>query len=399
MSEPREGGSSVPVGITAVRTRRDWRTFFDIAEWIHRRDLAWIPPLRFERRRQWSGRNPFFDHARARAWLAWQQGRPVGCISAQLDELHEQTWGERVGYFGQLEGIDDPAVFRALLDAAADWLAGEGVTRMRGPYDLSVNQTCGLLVDGFEFPPVVMMGHAQPYYGPHVEAAGLQPVMDLLAYRVPGDFSTPDVMARAVRRFSRRLRVRPLDKRRFDEEMTLLKDIYNDAWSKNWGFVPLTRDEIVHLGHDLRPLIPPEYIQIAEVDGVPAAFIVLLPDVNEWVRDLGGRLLPFGWARLAWRIWRRRVQGSRVPLMGVRKSYQGTALGSALALAVIDAVRWPGRADGIQWVELSWVLETNQGLRGILESALGSELYKRYRIYERTLSAEGRAADDTGAGS
>jgi len=320
----------------------------------------------------------------------------VGCVSAQIDDLHERTWGERLGYFGQLEGIDDPEVFRALLDAAAGWLASRGMERMRGPYDLSVNQACGLLVDGFELPPVVMMGHAQPYYGSHVEAAGLVPAMDLLAYKVPSDFATPDVMARAVRRFARRLRVRPLDIRRFDEEMTVLKDIFNDAWSENWGFVPLTHAEMVHLGRDVRPIIRPEYIQIAEVDGVPAAFIVLLPDLNEWIRDLKGRLLPLGWARLAWRVWRAPMNGSRVPLMGVRKAYQGTALGSALALAVIDAVRWPGREDGIQWVELSWILETNDGLRGILENALSAELYKRYRIYERSLTGEDLPAGGAG---
>ena len=377
------GPSSVDV--TSVHTRRQWREFLRIAGQINGADPAWIAPLQFERRRQWSARHPWFDHARARAWIAHRDGQAVGCISAQIDDLHERTWGERLGYFGQLEGIDDPAVFQALFDAAGEWLASQGMDIMRGPYDLSVNQACGLLVDGFETPPMLMMGHVQPYYGAHVEAAGMQPAMDLLAYHMAPDFDAPPAMKLVLRRFARRLRVRAVDMRRFDEEIDLIRDIFNDAWSSNWSFVPVTREEFRHMGRDIKPMIRPEYIQIAEIDGEPAAFLVVLPNLNELIRDLDGRLLPFGWARLLWRLWRRKATTARVPLMGVRQAWQGGTLGSALAFSVIEETRHHVHKDGIRDVEMSWILEDNKGMRSILE-ALGGEVYKRYRIYERRLS-------------
>ncbi len=372
------------VTVTPVTGGRQQRIFFRIGEAINGRDPAWVGPLTFMRRQQWSPSAPWFEHGRAAAWIAWRAGQPVGCISAQVDELHERTWGEKLGYFGQLEAIDDPEVFTTLIETAATWLREQGMTVMRGPYDLSVNQSCGLLVEGFDTPPMMMMGHAPPYYGGRLEATGLEPAMDLLAYRVVPHFDTPRPVATLLKRVARRLTVRPLDKHRFEEEMALLRDIFNDAWSSNWSFVPFTEREFRQLGKDIRPLARDGYIQIAEIDGEAAAFIVVLPNFNEYIRDFRGRLLPFNWARLLWRL-RRPATTARVPLMGVRKAWQGGIVGSALSFSVIEAARQHVAADGVHTVELSWILDSNQGMRSILE-AIGAEVYKRYRIYERALT-------------
>lgn len=376
--------AAAPVRVRAVASAADWRRFLALAQRVNAADPAWVAPLNFMRRQQWNPSRPWFEHGRARAWLAWRDEQPVGCISAQIDQLHEATWGEPLGYFGQLEAFDDQAIFSALVDAAASWLAEQGMVTMRGPYDLSVNQSCGLLVEGFEFPPMLLMGHVQPYYGPRVEGAGLEPVMDLLAYRTEPSRPAPAIVQRLLRRAGSRLRVRPLDMRRFAGEMELLRDIFNDAWSRNWGFVPFTCREFLQLGKDIRPLLRPGYIQLAELDGEPAAFIVVLPNFNEYLAGLQGRLLPFGWLRLLWRL-RRRATSARVPLMGVRRAWQGSAMGSVLAFAVIEAVRPRLLEDGVEMLELSWILESNKGMRSILDTVHASE-YKRYRIYERALS-------------
>jgi hypothetical protein len=353
-----------------------WRLYAD--------DPAWVPPLRLERRLQVSRRRPYFAHARAAFWVARRGGRPVGRISAQVDRLHLERHGDATGFFGLLEADDDPAVFAALAAAAEGWLRGEGLARVRGPFDLSINEECGLLVDGFATPPMVMMRHGRPYYGARLEACGYRAAKDLLAYRLGTDVTLSPVMRAAVARLDG-VRVRPLRRARLREELGVLREIFEDAWADNWGFVPFTAAEFEELGWVLRFVVEDDFVQIAEVDGVPAAMLVLLPNVNELIRDLDGRLLPFGWARLLARLWRPRVQGGRVALMGVRKRFQRTALGLGLACLVIDTVRRAAQARGLGQVELSWILEDNVGVRRIVEG-LGGEPYKRYRIYEKALA-------------
>jgi hypothetical protein len=372
------------VRIEQVGRRRQWREFYAVARTVQGRDPNWIEPLRFERQRQWSRRNPWFQHADATAFLARIDGRAVGSISAQVDSLQPVEDGRKIGYFGQLEGVDDPAVFAALLDAAEGWLRGQGCRLMRGPYDLGVNQSCGLLVDGADSPPMVMMGHAPAWYATRLEEAGMSRAMDLLAYLLPPDFSPPQAMVRLLERARRRISFRPMDFSRYDEEVMLLRDIFNDAWSENWGFVPLTEAEFRQMGSELRQIIRPGYTCIAEQDGQAAGFIVALPNINELIADLNGRLLPLGWARLLWRLKRRRATTARVPLMGVRRQFQRGPLGAAISFGMIEQVRHALHADGIRNVELSWILETNQGMNSLIE-AMGGQLYKRYRMFARTL--------------
>jgi hypothetical protein len=351
---------------------------------LYRDDPHWVPPLFFERRDALAPKHPFFLHAEWQPFVAYQDGRAIGRISAQIDRLYEQRYGERVGYFGMIEAPDDAAVFAALLGAAEAWLRSRGATRAVGPFNLSVNQELGILVEGFDTPPYFMMPHSRPYYGAALEAQGYAGVQDLLAYLIDPVFDTPAVMKGLLRRLESRVRLRTLQRKRLDDDLEILRDIFNDAWSQNWGFVPFTREEFNAIGREMLLLIPDDFIQIAEVDGVPAAFIVLLPNLNEVIADLGGRLLPFGWARLVWRLKVRFPRTGRVPLMGVRRAHHHTRLGPGLAFLVIDAARSAARRTGLQEVELSWILDDNRGMRNIIET-IGGRVSKRYRMYEKPL--------------
>ena len=361
-----------------------WRDFLALPHRLYADDPAWVAPLDFEQRQRFSPRNHFFEHARMQAWIARRDGVPVGRITAQVDELHLRQHGDAAGYFGMLEAEDDPRVFAALFGAAQDWLRGQGMERVRGPFNLHVNEEVGLLVEGFSTPPFVLMGHARPWYGPQVETQGYLGVKDLLAYHIRPDFDPPRVMTRLAERASERVRVRPLRRKHLAEDAAIMRDVFNDAWEHNWGFVPLAEAEWVETVSTLAKLMPDEYIQIAEYDGEPVAFIVALPNLNEATRDLGGKLLPFGWLKLLWRLKVRHPHSARIPLMGVRKSHQHSRLGPTLAFMVIDAVRKQMHARGVTNVEMGWILEDNDGMRNIIET-IGGQAYKRYRIYEKEL--------------
>ena len=375
-----------PYDIRPVTTRGDMAAFIDLPWRLYADDPAWVPSLRLERRMHFSRLNPCFEHAEWRAWLAYRDGRPVGRISAQVDELHRQHHGEHTGHFGLFESIDDAGVAAALTQAAEEWLADHKTRHITGPFNFSINQDCGVLVDGFDTPPVVMMPHSLPWYGPLLEEQGYSPAKDLLAYWIDVDFESPPAMREVVRRFRDRVNLRPLRRKQFKEELESLRDIFNDAWSRNWGFIPFTEAEFADVGTSLRLFLPDDFIQIAEVDGEPASFIVLLPNLNEIFGDIGGKLLPFGWLRLIRRTMRREFRTGRVALMGVRRKYQGTPLGLALALQVCDAARDAAVEYGMKAVEMSWILEDNKPMRSILEH-LQSRIYKRYRLYEKTLPA------------
>ncbi len=328
--------------------------------------------------------NPAFAHLQWQAWIAYKDGHAVGRISAQIDQLRPEYHDDVVGYFGMLEANDDAQVFSALLETAQDWLRARGMHTMHGPFNLTINEECGLLIDGFDTPPAVMMGHARPWYQTHLESLGCRKAVDLLAYWIDLNFEHPPAMQRLLQRYAGRVQVRPIDGKRFTEELDIMRDIFNDAWSNNWGFVPFTVEEFRELGKALRIMLPDELVQIAAVDGQPAAFIVGLPNLNEAIDGLNGHLFPFGIFKLLWRLKVRHPRTSRVPLMGVRKQYQHGPLGAALAYGVIGAIVRELLAYGAPHCELSWILETNRGMRNIIES-IGGHVYKTYRIYEKTL--------------
>jgi hypothetical protein len=370
--------------IYPVENRAAMRQFIRLPWSIYAADPMWIPPLLMERRQHLASRNPYFKHARWRAWLAYRGHQPVGRISAQVDELHLSKHQDKTGFFGMLEAEDNLDTFRRLLHSAETWLRTQGLSQILGPFNLSINHDIGLLVDGFDSSPNILMGHARPYYAPHLEALNYFPAKDLLAYRLKADFTPPAAVQALTSKSAENLSVRSLRRTDLTKELSILRDIFNDAWSDNWNFVPFTEAEFLDLGRNLMHLISDDFVQIVEFDGNPVAMIVLLPNLNEIIRDLNGRLLPFGWFKLLWRLKWRYPKTARVPLMGVRRQFQNSLLGSALAFKAIEALRVPARKRNIQQVELSWILEDNVRMRSIIE-ALGGEIYKRYRVYQKSL--------------
>jgi hypothetical protein len=383
----KSGDEMEHIRVVPVEGRQSLKRFIFFPWKVYAADPVWVPPLFLDRMQQLSPRNPYFQHARYRAWTAHRGGEVVGRISAQIDRLHLERYEDSTGFFGQIEGLDDPLVFRSLFETAESWLRENGMTRVLGPFNLSINQECGLLVEGFETPPAVMMGHAPPYYGDRIEELGYTKAKDTLAYKLQDDFQLSAPMKAVVKRASDRVRIRPWRKSSLPEELHILREIFDDAWSGNWSFIPFTEAEFTRMGQEMKHLIPADFVQIAELDGSPAAMIVLLPNVNEAIKDLNGRLLPLGWLKLLWRLKVSFPKTGRVPLMGVRRRFHNSLLGAALALNLIDAVRSAGAKKGMREAELSWILEDNAGMRNILES-VGGVAYKRYRIYEKELSRE-----------
>ena len=380
---PRNKNSS-PLHIVKVEKRETLNEFIRLVWPLYKDDPAWVPPLMLERRTQFAPSNPYFEHATYSTWVAYREGKPVGRISAQVDRLHLEQHQDATGFFGMLESENNPETFQALLATAENWLHAKGMRRVAGPYNLSINQELGLLVKGFETPPVIMMGHALPYYAKHIEENGYRQEKDLLAYIIDSDFKHPRSMQAVMARAKNRVKTRSIRKSDFREELNIIRDIFNDAWSQNWGFVPWTNAEFEHLGKDLKMIVDEDLIIIASVDDEPAAFIVGLPNVNEAIRDLNGRLLPFGWLKILWRLKVKYPETARVPLMGVRCRYQDSLLGAALAFSVIAALQLPAIKHGIKQLELSWILEDNRGMRNILE-AISGRVYKTYRIYSKNL--------------
>jgi GNAT superfamily N-acetyltransferase len=379
---------SAPIRIERVTNRKALKTFVGLPAPLYRDDPAWVAPLMFERLKLLAkNKNPYFEHAVADYWIAYRNGEPVGRISAQIDELAQHGHGQGTGHFGFVEAPDDPGIFRALFETAEAWLQDRGMVRVRGPFNLSINEECGLLVDGFEDRPRIMMSHARPYYAARIEGLGYRKAKDLWAYDLDVVAELPENVLRIVRRAEarHRLQVRNFCRKSMSDDFQIIRDIFNDAWSNNWGYVPFTEAEISKMRADLSPLLCEHCGKIAYWDGEPAAFMLVLPDFNELIADLHGRLAPFGWAKLAWRVLRRRFPCVRVPLLGVRKRYQNRPPGAFMALLLISQhrVEWR-RRHGMVRGELSWILEDNESMKGIADSMVGVH-YKTYRIYEKAL--------------
>ena len=373
------------IDIREVSGKRALDTFIRVPWEIYKDDPNWVAPLLFERREALSDKNPFFEHADWCAWIAYRDDIPVGRISAQIDQLHQQRYDNQSGFFGLIEAVDDDEVFKALFDTAERWLRERGMQQILGPFNLGINQELGVLVEGFDTPPYVMMGHSLPYYDAAIKRCGYQAEQDLLAYELDNKTLTiPRVMRSLIDRSASRVNVRCLRRNEKAVELEIMRDIFNDAWDSNWNFVPFTRNEFAAIGKELLMLLPPDFIQIAELDGEAVAFNVLIPNLNEAIADLNGKLLPFGWAKLLWRLKVRFPKTARVALMGVRQKYQNTRFGPALAYMVIKEAMDAGTARGLERAEMSWILSHNHAVRNIIES-IGGEITKRYRMYHKFL--------------
>jgi hypothetical protein len=375
------------VTIRPVASKADKKAFVELAYRLNLSDPNWVPPLKDEVYGLITpGKNPWFEHAEAQFFLAERDGKAVGRISAQVDRLVLEHMGAGLGQWGMFEA-EDAAVAPALLEAAEGWLSGKGMTRAMGPFSLGIWDEPGLLVEGHDHPPMVMMGHNRPEYQGWIEGAGYRGVKDLYTYDVGTQRAFAPIVDRIVASGEKneRIRIRKIDKSRFDEEAALLLSILNEAWSDNWGFIPLTDSEVAYVGKKLRPIVVEDMILVAEYDGEPVAFMIGLPDINEFIMDLKGELFPFGFIKLLWRLRRMRPKGGRVPLMGVVKKLHATRLASQLAFMMIEYIRRVGYGQfGIGRAEVGWILDDNAPMLSIAE-AIHSRRNRTYRIYEKRL--------------
>jgi GNAT superfamily N-acetyltransferase len=372
------------ISVRPVGSRRDLRRFIRLPFELYRGTERWVPPLISERRRHLDQRrNPFFEHAEAQYFLAWRSGEVVGRISAHIDRRLNDHQDTRWGLFGFFESVDDPAVAHALLDAGRAWVAERGAEELVGPMDFNTNHECGLLVSGHEYAPQVLENWHHPYYATLLESWGLEKGMDLLKWQILT--AEHHRVLRVIYDLADRLEpehgitLRHMRKRDFGSEMARFREVYNAAWESNWGFVPLTEEELEHHGKELRPILAEEWTWIAEKDGETVGVALTLPDYNKVLAAIRtGRLLPLGWAR-ALRA-QRRIDEIRVFALGVKPAYQHTGVAAALYREHWEACR----RRGIVRAETGWILETNEPMNRAME-ALGGDVIKRYRVYRRSI--------------
>lgn len=373
-------------------TKTDRKAFVDLPYRLHAGNPCWVPPLRMEALELVTpGKNPFFDHARVEHLLARRGGAVVGRISAHIDELAlamdpAQGMGPGTGNWGMLEA-EDQGVAEALIAAAETWLKAQGMHRVLAPISMSIWEEPGQLTMGFDQPPTVMMGHQPKRYQDYIEAAGYVPAKALRTFELDIVKDFPPLIQRIVQSGERneKIRIRGVDKAKFDAEAALILHILNDAWSDNWGFVPFTQREIGYAGKKFKPIVREDLIMIAEYEGEPVAFMMTLPDLNEVLKPMGGKLLPLGWFKLLRWLRKPKVRTMRVPLMGVLKKYQSSRLASQLAFMMIEHIRQAAiREYGATRGEIGWILDDNQGMNAIAE-AIGSHVNKEYVIYQKAL--------------
>ena len=384
--------ATAPLSIRPIDSKADRKRFVDLPFRLYKDDPNWVPPLKGEALGLITPeKNGWFSHAKAQLFLAERGGRVVGRISAHIDTLAlemdpSKGFGPGCGQFGLLDA-EDAEIASALIAAAEGWLREEGMTRVLGPISMSVWEEPGLLVEGFDHPPTIMMGHAKPEYRGWIEAAGYHKVKELVTYELDITKDFMPLLQRIIASGDKnpRINIRQVDKSKFDEEAATILAILNDAWSDNWGFVPLTPPEIADVGVKLKPIVFNDLIRIAEVDGRPVAFMITLPDLNEAIKPLNGNLLPFGWAKLLLWLRKPRVKTMRVPLMGVLKELQSSRLASQLAFMLIQQIKDASVAHyGATRGEIGWILDDNQGMNSIAE-AIECDINKRYWIFEKTL--------------
>jgi len=374
--------------IEEVVTPSQEKQFLNLPYDIYRNDPNWRAPLRFERAEQLSpSKNPGAPSDRA-LFLAKHEGKLVGRIAAFINPRHDAHSKDNAGFFGYLDAIEDAQLVETLLAKAEQWLQSKGRGRMIGPAQWSVNEECGLLVDGFENPPVVMMPHGRGDYQVCFENHGLSKAIDMFAFQSELAAGYPRTkFLQSLLNYAERnsaISWRPMNMSEFRQNVDLVMEIFNDAWSENWGFVPFSDEQIAHMAKEIKPIIFKEGLWIGYINEEPAGFIWMIPDLNEITQGLDGKLFPFGWAKLVWRLKVKGAKQARIPLMGLRKAHQNTRKGLALVAQLCETVFEAGRQKGFTHCELSWILEDNEGMIGICEQAAAKN-YKTYRMYEKEI--------------
>ena len=362
------------------------RDFLGVVEQIYRDDPKYVRPLDFEVRSRISRSSPFFEHAEAAFFVAYRNGQCVGRCSAQIDHEHLRRHKDDTGFFGFLDTMDDAEVAKALLDSARRWLSDRGMKRIRGPFSLSINDETGCLVEGFDTPPMVMMPHHRSYQGELIERAGFARHKDLYAWR----YQTGDVPTRVQKAHDEiealpEVYSRPVDPKQVERDTRVVMDVFNDAWGDNWSFVPYTEHELAKLAKDLKLILDPSITRIAYVRGEPAAVALALPNLNEAIGDLEGRLFPTGVAKLLYRVKVKGIHSARLALLGIRKKFRADRKYAGLSLYLYCKLNESGRRNGYTWGELSWTDEANGPVNAGIR-VMGGKIYKKYRVYESVLA-------------
>ena len=381
----------MPLEIRPVESKKELEAFLHVPWTLGMKsDPNWVPPLLDDYRRSLNPKkSPFLKHGEVKCFLALQDGEPAGRISAQIDTDFDKQWPQEKGvaFFGFFDSKDDPAVARALFDAAAAWARGKGRTTIRGPFTLDSKGEVGVLVEGFDTPPRIGMPHNRPYLGPLIESAGLAKAKDFYAWWYTSghiDERTRKIAERTLQLPN--VRVRPMDLSHFRREVDIVRDVYNSAWSHNWNFTPFTSAELEIIATEYKMFVDTEIALVAEVDGKPAAMCFAIPDVNEMVKDFDGELTknPLNVVKLLWRLRFRRPHHARLLLLGVKEEYRASHRYGTLAAVLYVEVARRGAARGYVGGELSWTLEDNVMInRGI--ERMGARKYKTYRVYERSI--------------
>ena len=372
------------IKVIEVKSKRDIKDFVDFQFYIYKNDSYWVPPIKFERMQFFNpNKNPFYKNADIALFIAKKDGKSVGTIAAIINYNHNKLYNDNVGFFGCFEVIDNYEVAKLLFDKVKDWLKEKNMDTMRGPVNFSTNEECGLLIDGFDSPPVCMMTYNPEYYIDLIERYGFKKAMDLYAYWISLEElrkkanKLPEKLTRVVNKIKKRknLVIRNIDMKKFDEEVERFKKIYNSAWEKNWGFVPMTDAEIEHLANGLKKFIDPELIFIAEIDGSPVGFSLNVPDINQPLLRIKGKLLPFGWIKYLW--YKRKIDICRVFAMGVLEKYRRLGINALMHYEASKNIL----SKGYKGVEMSWILENNVMTNREIK-AMGGKIYKTYHIYD-----------------
>ncbi len=380
--------------VKPVAGKRDLMRFIKLPWRLYRNEPNWVPPLISDRKRVLDrSKNPFFEHAEAEYFLAWRDGEPVGRVSAHIDRNFNEFQGNDWGLFGFFECEDDQEAADALLDSAESWLAARGRDRIVGPMDFTTNDECGLLVEGHEHAPLVLESWHHPYYQRLIEShGGLEKAMDLYMWKLQldrvdesGGFHPMIVAAAEKVEQEHGVTIRHMNKRELKREIDLFLEVYNAAWEKNWGFVPLSDEEVRRYAKDLKPILDENWTWIAERDGEVLGAALSLPDINQCLKYMNGRLFPIGWAKFLWH--KRKIDKVRVLALGVKPEHQHLGIAANFYIAHLDGAR--NDRDHMVSGDMGWILETNEPMNRAMEG-MGGEIDKRYRIYGKPLAAAGR---------
>ena len=359
--------------------------FLNVVDYIYKGDPNYVRPLDMDMKDRVSLKNPFFEHGDGAICLAYRNGCCVGRARAQINRQHLQRYDDGVGFFGFFDTVNDQEVAKLLLDGASRWLRERGMKKIRGPFSLSINEETGCLIEGFDTPPMLLMPHHREYQAGLIEKSGFEKLKDLYAWR----YTVKDLPPRAKKAHDEiaslpEVKTRHIDMRKLDSEVRVVMDIFNDAWLENWASLPYTERELSKLAADLKLIAIPELTYIAEIEGEPAAFAIALPNINELIKDMKGKLGPLELAKL---IWRLKVEGpktARLALLGIRKKFRNQRKYAGLSTYLYAKLNQSGERLGIQWGELSWTLEDN-GPVNVGIKFMGGKIYKKYRVFERSL--------------